>query len=456
MFHFKVIKWRERALPMHLIGYSFILGCIHASNVVNDLQRRLYYESMIDLDTVIFLMEVNQMNENECKELVQDVVLPMRYFLVNVFSGKAGGASLIGEKNKDRKFVNDEDDPEITKRKTELETKEIQNIKSNFEKNEKSRKDKRNRNGTNINETLMEILKATSNFSLKVKSKFSAIDKSLERRNRYFEFDQSQIAKYLFNAAHQKLMKDLETFLQDNSASSSNPKKSSVRELLSIKDANKKDLKYFQMIETIEKAVVETDNIVKIKQREENEFTLVFGQQMKQDEVKALKMSFNLGSTFLTPGLYLSISKALMISEKSVFVEKMTNIMLKPILTLTNTSSIGADTEKKENVLNFLKDVVSRAPSKYTDEIDGAFKARSTILDKFLRDDKDELKERKMMQIDTVLEKRNKELLSKIESMRAEHFKDFLVLNQEIVNVYIRFLNSNSTTDRSKLSAYFK
>ncbi|ELA48055.1 hypothetical protein VCUG_00478 [Vavraia culicis subsp. floridensis] len=441
---------------MHLIGYLFVFGCVRANTFVNDLQRRLYYESMIDLDTVIFLMEVNQMNESECKELVKDVVLPMRNFLVNIFSRKRGGSRLIDKKTRDRGWTDDEDESDETRGKTELDTKDIQTIKNNFKNNEKNKKGKKNDDGMDLGETLMDILRATSNFSLNVKTKYGKIDKSLEKRNKLFEFDRSQIAKSLFNTSHQKLLKDVETFLRESSASGTNPKKDGIRTFLSIKDANKKDTKYFQMIETIEKAVTETENIVKIKQREENEFTLVFGQQMKQEEVRVLKMSFNLGSTFLTPSIYLSTSKALMIPEKSVFIEKMTNAMLKPILTLTNTNSIGADTEKKESILNFLRDVVSRASSKYTDEIDGAFKARSTILDKFLRDDKDEVKERKMMQIDTVLEKRNKELLGKVESMRAEHFKDFLVLNQEIINVYIRFLNSNSASDRSKVNEYFK
>lgn len=441
---------------MHLIGYLFVFGCVRANTFVNDLQRRLYYESMIDLDTVIFLMEVNQMNESECKELVKDVVLPMRNFLVNIFNRKRGGSRLIDKKTRDRGWTDDEDESDEIRGKTELDTKDIQTIKNNFKNNEKNKKGKKNDDGMDLGETLMDILRATSNFSLNVKTRYGKIDKSLEKRNKLFEFDRSQIAKSLFNTSHQKLLKDVETFLRESSASGTNPKKDGIRTFLRIKDANKKDTKYFQMIETIEKAVTETENIVKIKQREENEFTLVFGQQMKQEEVRALKMSFNLGSTFLTPSIYLSISKALMIPEKSVFIEKMTNAMLKPILTLTNTNSIGADTEKKESILNFLRDVVSRASSKYTDEIDGAFKARSTILDKFLRDDKDEVKERKMMQIDTVLEKRNKELLGKVESMRAEHFKDFLVLNQEIINVYIRFLNSNSASDRSKVNEYFK
>lgn len=444
---------------MLVIGCFLLFGYTGANHKFNDIQRRIYYDSMLDPDTLIFLIEINQLSEKETKELIKDVIMPMRRLLAEIYVGKKEGTKLIeGKADKYGWKNNDEHSEEFT-RKVELDSEEINTIKKNFNKKseeKKKTKEKHAKDSESPEETLLELLRTTSSFSVNVKTKHSSIDKSLEKRNKIFESDMSQIAKGLFKASQDMLIEDIEEFVREGKEDHENPRKEKLNNLLNIKDLERKDGKYFQMVENLERTITESDNIVKIKQREENEFTLTFQPQTKAEEIKRLKMAFNLGSTFLTPGIYITISKMLLIPEKSLFIEKVTNQMLKPVLTLTNFNSTGADTEKKENIVNFLKDVVSRVPSKFTEEIDGAFKARSTILDKFLQEDKEEMRDKKIEQIDTVLEIRNKELLAKIEGIRAEHFKDFLILNQEIINAYIRFVNTNNKNDKVRLVEYFE
>lgn len=223
---------------------------------------------------------------------------------------------------------------------------------------------------------------------------------------------------------------------------------------LSLDDSQKQDAFYLEMMETLERAITESDNIEKIKKREVREFNINLTKEDKNiDRIEQkYKILFNLGCVFLTPSIFISISKGIFISDKSIFIEKMIYKILQPILTLTIDNSNGTDTEKKENILIFMNDIVNGEPSKYKDEIDDAYKSRSDILEKYFNDQSDHKKDLKIRKIDIELEKRNKQLLNIFEDMKAEHFRNFSILNHELVNSYTRFILTNN--ERDKKSVY--
>lgn len=223
---------------------------------------------------------------------------------------------------------------------------------------------------------------------------------------------------------------------------------------LSLDESEKQDAFYLEMMETLVHAITESDNIERIKKRETREFNINLTREDKKIEKieQKYKILFNLGCVFLTPSIFISISKGIFISDKSIFVEKMIYKILQPILTLTIDNSNGTDTVKKENILIFMNDIVNGQPSKYKEEIDDAYKSRSDILEKYFNDQSDYKKDLKIRKIDIELEKRNKQLLNIFKNMKAEHFRNFTILNHELVNSYTRFILTNN--ERDKKSVY--
>lgn len=427
---------------IYLTFYILLACCI--SNI-NDFKRRLFYDSLINIDSFIFMIGANQMSEDDAKEVIQDVIIPMRIQISKILENK-------NEEMKNNKNDEKEEKTKDEKKELENESKEIKHIKQYVNKMTSNESTKVKKGNKDIKKELRKILQLVASFSPIVNTEYDEIKKSLEKRNKLFESDNSQIAKGLFNDSHKKLLQDFDELFDSQN---NNPSKNEIIDALLIMKPDKNDMLFFEMIETIERAITESDVITKIKDREIREFSINFGPKKNQEDLSTMRISFNLGLVFLSPGIYISISKMLLIPEKSVFLEKMTNKMLKPILTLTADNSNGTDTEKKENILIFMNDVVSRKFSKYTEEIDEAYKSRSTILDKFFEDQPENKKDEKIEKIDYVLEKRNEKLLKDIQNMHAENFKNFLILNQELVNSYIRFISSNNEDDKKKVYDFF-
>lgn len=412
-----------------LIYFLFIFGNVY------DLQRRLYYESIIDIDSFIFLIGTNMMSESEVKELIQDVIIPVRKNVSNI----------ISPEKKD--YQNEQEELK--------EEEHIKHIKK-YAQNSNGKKDQNPEIKTYLSaeEQINEILKLAGSFSSVIETENEALKTSLEKRNKLFEADISQTAKSLFIEAHSKLLKDFNSFLYENEES--NPKKSEKLRELTLNDSKKQDTFFFDMLETIERAITESDFIERIKNREIREFTTNLTKKDNKKELQKQKTLFNLGSMFISPSIYISISKMLLISDKDIFIEKMTYKILQPLLTLSIDNSDGNDTEKKENILIFMNDIVNGTFSKYKDEIDEAYKSRSAILEKYFSDKSEDEKDQQIQKIDIELEKRNKELLEYLSGVHAESFRRFMLVNQELINSYARFIATNTEIDKRKVYSFFE
>lgn len=415
---------------MFLIFFILLTNC-----AFNELKRKLYYDSILSIDSLIFIIGTSQMGEDEIKEMIQDIILPMRVVISRILSQN----SKVKEDKQNKSM------------KQEKEIKEIEHIKqvarSNISKNEDVEKKD---SGTEI----LKILKLVGNYALTIDidSEYAELQHSIEKRNKIFEADISQTAKSLFHDSHLKLIEEFEKFLENEN----NPTPNDLKDLIGISEPNKQDMLFFDMLETIEKAISESDNLEKIKEREIREFENNLNPKISQKEFEKLKIIFNLGTVFLAPNIFISISKMLFIPEKNIFLENMVNKILKPILTLRVDNSAGTDTEKKENVLIFMNDIVHGKFSKYKEEIDEAYKSRSAILEKFFDGLSENKKDENIEKLDIFLEKKNKKLLQQFEKMRSEYFQNLIILDQELINTYIKFLNTNSEQDKKKIYDFFK
>lgn len=425
-------------IVLQLIRYFFFTSTENA-----DLKRRIYYDSILNTDSFLFLIGTNQMNEYETKEIIQDVILPMRILITQILNPSDNENKVKGKKEVQSKKE------QITEEK---ENQEIKHIKQYVKRMPDSKTGVDKSSLENPIEKIQNFLKLTGNFSPTIEIDNIELKRSLEKRNKLFEADRSQTAKSLFSDAHSLLIQDFEKYLKTEEQ---NPQKNTIINELKLDAVDKQDMFFFEMFETFERAIVESDNLEKIKEREIREFDINLQGKDNPKKVQEMRVIFNLGSVFLAPSIFISISKTLLIPEKDIFIEKMIYKILQPLLTLSTDNSAGTDTEKKENILIFMEDVVNRKISKYTEEIDEAYKSRTAILEKFFSDELENKKDLKIKKIDKTLEKRNKDLLKNMRNTHAESFRNFMVVNHELINSYIRFINTNSEQDKKNVYSFF-
>ncbi|KRH95308.1 hypothetical protein M153_100070730 [Pseudoloma neurophilia] len=490
-----------------------------------DLKRRLFYDSIIDLNSLIFLIGVNQLYQDEIKEIVEEIVLPVRQIFTRTVN--QGSSNIDQEKDSNPKDKNKE--------------KELVHMKT---RKKQATKILPKQSDGDLVQNIFDLLKRMSNFSLHIEESKSArfkiepenksdtqgrdaqginlddeekkLIQAIEKRNKLFDSDHSQTVKELYTKSLEQLIVDLKEFINNNDdiqditpletllddtdqsiiinsqiknksllldypddsfdsffknknvIKPENPNKSrnkinkseqSAITSLRLIDPEKQDNFYQEMVDTLNRAIIESDYIEKIKRREIREFLInllpVSNSKETKKVVKQFQILFNLGSVFITPSIFITISKGLYISDKSIFIEKMIQKILQPVLQLATDNSNGTDTEKKENILIFLKDILFNQISKYKNIIDDAYKSRSEIFEKYFFDQPEEEKDKKIKKIDIELEKRNYELFKQISLTKSEHFNNFIILNREIVNTYIRFITNNNENDKKRLYEYF-
>ncbi|TBU08272.1 hypothetical protein CWI39_0204p0040 [Hamiltosporidium magnivora] len=360
--------------------------------IIPGLREELLYETILNLNSFLFIIEINNMSDKYLEKIIETVIFIGRNKILNL---------------------------------------------------------KKHKN--NLKDELWKLFDIFSNFSRKIDlSKDSKLKKALEFRNYYFDRDKSQIAKSLFIEELHELKKNLQKYSSDE-----------ILELIEVKDFDTKDFKYSKMIKALRRSIIETQNLSKSIQREKREFIQEFIEsnapisQYNHKKLNEIRMEFNLGGSIFEPNLLFQICSDLILGEKEEVIVKAISKILKPIENLELYLRHKTNTERKEEILKFLYSCLKEQASKFRDEIDDAFRARSELMGKYLEKETEQSIIQKEKSIDKYQENFIQDMISRFSEINEAALTNFMVINKDIVHKYIRFLNTGSTKEKSSLIEHF-
>ncbi|KAF7682657.1 hypothetical protein TCON_2123 [Astathelohania contejeani] len=355
----------------------FIFFELYTASTINsaELKTKILYESFLDINSFLFIIQVNGFSENEVIDLTNKIVLSGRKYISN------------------------------------LPKKEI-----------------------------LVTLKKAAYVNPKVSVPMSPSLKSLlERRNKYFEKDTSQIAKRLYLAHLDKLKKDTEelfSFKQNDNTS--------LLTILEVTDILQKDKKYFDIILSLRKSIIDDENLTKAINREKIAFYQEFGEELRviTPAVTKLKMQLSLGGAIFAPDVLVALTRRLLLTRKSEFVHQIASALLKPIELLELRIRHRSNIEKKEEILSFLNACLEKLPHPLQSEIDEAFKMRSKVMTIFFKGETEQNINDKMGLLDDYQEKYIKEMIDGIKELNNRLFNRFLIINKDVIKLYGDYLEA--------------
>lgn len=290
---------------------------------------------------------------------------------------------------------------------------------------------------------IIELLNTFQNLSLKINSSNNILKNMLELRNEHLNTDKSQISKHLYFDHLNNLKK---TILKLSN--------SELKILLNIHDIKSKTDKYIKMIKALRRSIIETENLTKAISREKNEFIRQFAIKKSiplTKEFLEIKMSFSLGGSIFAPNIFLSLAKEIIIDNKDKLIEKTVRSIIKPITMLHNNIYFKSTTEKKEEIIKFLLACLEKRNNVLLDEIDEAFKARSLIINLYSKNGGDIIDA-----IDKFQESYINNMIEKMSEMDEDILDEFIVIDKTIENLYAEILMSGSNDARKELAKMFK
>lgn len=448
------------------------------------LQYELFYESMIDIESLMFLVEINNLNLKNTMSIVDDIVLPTRKHIFNVIEtykdresrGVEGGNGLnknlktdVENKTQIQAHKNDDEKAEYDRNKaisnmqysvekiensgvfSEVDGKDnpvVDSFDDEVTNNMKYFKDE-NIKGPKIKDfktDLLTLLTIFENFAFPLSNHLS-IKKNIELRNILFEKDKSQIAKKIYVKKLQNLKKSVQKLRNEE-----------LIDKLELDNPLKKDIKYKKMVSNLYKVVISKENFVKSLKREITEFIQSFEKNitMTDEDLRDLMMFVNLGGNFVDPRLLIYIVRELMIPNKKRFIEKIANSLLKPIDTLTMYTRYKNCSEKKDALKRFLCNSMKNTPSNLKNQMDEAFKSRSYLLEKYLKDDPEDVREKKLKDLDNFQDKTTKKVYEKVKLLDSEKIDLFFIFNKDLLDAYVRFLLNGTKKDKASLIKFFE
>lgn len=367
MFHFVIL-----VLNKHINLYHTPSTSSDLNNLSDQSIQTLLYESFLPLNSLLFLIEINNLTVDQTKYFIEHTIIPAKNYLLK------------------------------------------------YEGN------------------LQDALREFRTFGPKIVVKDKGLKMPLEYRNSYLEADTSQIAKTLYNMEKEVLVDKID--LQKYKADSKNL-----------------DKKFIKMVLSLRKNIVESDNLVSAIKREKKEFIKNFADKrvFSDEELFDLKMKLSLGGSVFAPNLLLQISNLLLMKDKSDFIEKNVIKIFKPLEELSELIKHMSRVSKKDEILKFLTACLKRDDWVFKDILDEAFKARSTILETYFSNEKEEVLIDKERALDKLQEENIQQMIKDIEDLPENKFDKFLVVNGEIQKRYVNFLVSGQKEEEEKLKKYF-
>lgn len=369
-----------------------------------EISELIFYESIISLESLLFLIEIDNMSEKDIDEVFVDIVDPS---VRTMFSKK-----LIGDCVNDNKMNGSNPIGEISTKRE-----------------------------------ILDLLDVYMNFSQKIDTS-SSLNEALKKRNSFFEKDKSQIAKHLYINKLRNLRDTVSKLEQKD-----------LHEIIDIKHIKAKNDKYQRMVKALRKAIIETENLTKAVERERREFIRDFKTReyiQENNDLFEVKIAFNLGGSIFAPNIFMQLVKDILTEKKDDLIEKVVKAVLMPIEKLELFIRHKSNTEKKEEILKFLLACLEKRNNSFFDLIDEAFKMRSVIINLYVTSNENVHPKSFIDKIDKHQESYIKDMINKIKKAKEDSLEKFLVLNRDIIATYKSALQIESKTSKVALLDLFR
>ena len=294
---------------------------------------------------------------------------------------------------------------------------------------------------------ILRLLDIFSNFSTKMDVKNESLTIALQKRNKLFNEDASQISINLYKSNLEEL-KNLVGKLNN----------AELVNILDIKDMKKKNQKYVKLVKALRRAIIETDNLTKAINRELREFVYEFVSKASVPETKDFidtKTLFNLGGTIIAPNIFIQMARDIFTVDRDKLIERAVKRILAPLSALELYIRYKSNVEKKEEIVKFMLACLEKRNSIFYDEIDEAFKARSMILNLYFKNEDFSKSENMLEKIDKYQENFAEELKSKVVEMKEDVLANFFIVNDDVIKCYTDLIRNGTKENQVKLMKIF-
>lgn len=276
-------------------------------------------------------------------------------------------------------------------------------------------------------QSISDILRGFSTFNGTISTTNKSLQAAFSFRNKFFEEDSSQIAKTLFLTDRERMLLNI-------------PKEMKMKIDKNFRE--RIDKKYITMISTLHAVLKENGNLVQSINRERKEFMKEFKEKkpITKEEILDLKICVNLGGSIFSPNILLSMLAEITIPSKNEYIEQKINVLLKPVLEMEFYTRHKTNVERKDEVLKFLKACLEGSDWIYKTLLDDAFHVRTSIMEFYLKNDRQEKILQKEKALDILQEKIIINLIERIDNLDEENFANFLIISPEIIKDYVTFL----------------
>ncbi|KAF7701732.1 hypothetical protein CDIK_0552 [Cucumispora dikerogammari] len=399
--------------------------------VINRNQELLYFESLINIESFIFLIEINSLSNYGIDSLIELMVYPVQVCLISVLESYRNGKGIhlsggtyknprTGDKSSSLWSVNAHN--EAPNSPPPNPTDKLDLITTH--------------NADSVRTALSSIIINLTNFTQHINTNNAQLSRSLEVRNSMFKNDKSQISKLLY-LNNLKAIKSIINNTPD----------SDLYNLLNIENLPIKRLKYKQMFFEFHKALLQTNNIRKIINIEKTNFLNLFlySSSIDKTEYNKIRIIINLGGSFLLPSLLYNLNEKVLYNNNTDLLNKTILKIIKPVETLKLQIRHKTPNEKKFLILKFLNETLSNNIM-YSE----AFESRSNLLNLYFNNDIS-----KVYKIDLYQDIMIRKYTKWLETIDSEYFDKFLLVNKEIVDLYCEYLGERKADVFEKIRSFF-
>ncbi|EPR79012.1 hypothetical protein SLOPH_1679 [Spraguea lophii 42_110] len=424
--------------------YIFYFLClVIASNTeTNIIIGKIVYESFLDLDSLLFLVESQNLSKAQTKNFIEQIIFPVREYLIK-----------IKEENKNSNNVTSLKETFIKRLSTFNSNKPHLMLKEQH-KNENPVLNKKKYNTNNFINPTDKTINFNKENNLKDKifikhnkvldlKRFS-INKQLETavKTRYdlFNADKSNIARNLYNSTLNDIIANLKLI-------------KTIEFEKSFVDINlNKD--YMNMVEYLYDQIMENKMLTKILNIEKEAFYSKYKTtKNKYKNLTELRMEISLAGSIMTPGVLINIFKSIQIDD----VEKIINKLTQPVALLFKHIKSIKNSEKKNLILKFLNSCLKRKDNFLKQSLDEAYKIRSFLVQKFIENLSYKNKKSQIIfdNFDKYQQNETKNLIKEVEKLQEKDFENIIYLTDNIKQEYIKLLMSDSQEDKEKIKKTF-
>lgn len=274
----------------------------------------------------------------------------------------------------------------------------------------------------------------------------------LPKRNKLFEKD---LSTQTADAQKVQVTKTREK-IQSYTPSTYSQLRKYIIKLLDTKEQEKKDLwhKYTSIVTRAIKAMQRQEAVTSAMDAAKRDFSVEIKRILLNSEVNIKsfyleRARLNLGGAIYTPGLLIQILSKIDTEDRDAFAKKLVSSLLQPVLLLKTKLSSLIPEEAKAEVIKFVQASIGTTHVYSLKEmVDSAYNLRS---DSICRITKRNPKKKEIIQrIDKIQTENSSRMLETFQSAPAALFRDFIILDTHLAEIYTELAVQGGTDERKK------